>query len=201
MRYSKEHKAKTRKKILEAAGRVFRRQGYVGGGVDAVMKEAGLTHGGFYAHFPNKEALFAEALETSLKSRGEQTREALGETSGPERVRAFLDHYLSPLHRAHPEAGCPVPPLVSELGRSSEELHQHFGEALAEWSGELAREFTHLPEGERAKAALGTIAAAVGGMTLARSVDDELAGEILAASRELVRRAFLSDTRLPSEEN
>ncbi|MEO1087794.1 MAG: TetR/AcrR family transcriptional regulator, partial [Acidobacteriota bacterium] len=114
MRYSPEHKAKTRKSILDAASRVFRRRGYQGGGVDAVMKEAGLTHGGFYAHFQNKEALLAETVLDAMLEARKRHRDWTAGTSGATWLGRFLDHYLSDRHRRHSEHGCPVPALVSE---------------------------------------------------------------------------------------
>ncbi len=193
MRYSKEHKAETRNRILDAAGRVFRRLGYHGGGVDAVMKEAGLTHGGFYAHFRNKEALFSEAVSKALLDLQQMHRSWTEGKSGPAWVRAFLRGYLSRKHAEHLETGCAVPPLVSELGRAGETPKQAFEANLAGWQKSIAE---HLAgsDPEREQQALAVIVACVGGMALARAVDSpELADRILAGSREMVECAFLEN--------
>ena len=193
MRYSKEHKAETRNRILDAAGRVFRRLGYHGGGVDAVMKEAGLTHGGFYAHFRNKEALFSEAVGKALLDLQEMHRNWTKGRRGPAWVRAFLRGYLSQKHAEHLETGCAVPPLVSELGRAGTPPKQAFEANLAGWQ-ESITEHLEGSDAEREQKALAVIAACVGGMALARAVDSpDLADRILTGSREMVERAFLEN--------
>lgn len=188
MRYSKEHKTETRQRILQAAGRVFRRQGFQGGGVDAVMKEAGLTHGGFYAHFKNKEALFSEAVSDAMH-RARETHEAWTEGStGDDWIRAFTAHYLSSMHAERQEGGCAVPPLVSELGRAGDGPKTSFGGNLKSWAEGIA----HQLEGESTDDALAIIAACVGGIALARAVDDpDLQERILSSSRRMIDQAFL----------
>ena len=94
MRYAPDHKEKTRAKILEAAGRVFRRHGYHASGVDRVMEEAGLTAGGFYAHFDSKQALLAEALAHAGEEIGRRREAGLEDLSGREWIEAFLARYL-----------------------------------------------------------------------------------------------------------
>ncbi|MEM8962688.1 MAG: TetR/AcrR family transcriptional regulator [Acidobacteriota bacterium] len=189
MRYPPEQKAETRRAILEAAGRVFRRRGYQGGGVDAVMKEAGLTHGGFYAHFRNKEALLGEAvLDAMWAMREEHGRWTEGE-SGEGWVRAFVDGYVSRGHVAAVEGGCPVPTLVSELGRVKEGPRESFERGLAVWAGDVAEQLEG-PETEREAMAMGVIASCVGAIALARAVADEtVADRVLAGARELVMAA------------
>ena len=109
MRYSPDHKEKTRAKILESAATAFRRQGYHATGVDKVMEEAGLTAGGFYAHFPSKDALLAEALEHyAAKSTG-TLNAGLEDVADREWVRAIVDRYLAASHRGHPETRMPDP--------------------------------------------------------------------------------------------
>ncbi|MCG8459253.1 MAG: TetR/AcrR family transcriptional regulator [Holophagales bacterium] len=192
MRYPPDQKAKTRKSIVEAAGRVFRRQGYAGGGVDAVMKEAGLTHGGFYAHFRSKEDLFAEALLESLRGMlGAHGRWTEG-LEGMPWLRAFTQAYLSEAHAAHMEQGCPAAALISELGRVGDGPKASFSEGLAGWAESISPQLgAGLPAADRQRAALGLIAACVGGLTLARAVDDpELRRQVLRGASDLVIAAF-----------
>src|SRR5262245_35108003 len=109
MRYSSEHKRRTHARILDAAARVFRQRGYSGAGVDTVMEEAGLTPGGFYAHFASKEALLVETLQHALRTAGEHWAQLVGDQKGMEWVQTFVRRYLSRTHcNAVPE-GCPVP--------------------------------------------------------------------------------------------
>ncbi|MEM6794460.1 MAG: TetR/AcrR family transcriptional regulator [Acidobacteriota bacterium] len=192
MRYPADQKAKTRQTILDAATRVFRSRGYQGGGVDAVMKEAGLTHGGFYSHFRNKEDLFAQSIESGLGAMSEQHRRWTSGTRGADHIRAFLSGYLSPRHRMNPGRGCPAPPLVSEIGRSGEQPRETFERGLEGWAAGLAEHLDGVPEGRREEAALGVIAACVGALSVSRAVTDPaLADRILESTRAMIESAFL----------
>jgi TetR/AcrR family transcriptional regulator, transcriptional repressor for nem operon len=179
MRFPKDHKAKTREKILDAAATVFRRDGFAGAGVDAVMREAGLTAGGFYAHFPSKDALFAEAVVHALRKSTLYTGPHLDGLSGAYWVMAAVGRYLSPQHRDRTESGCPLPPLLSEVARGTPE-------AKAGFEGEL-KQAAELIGGHLTGAgddAFAVLALMVGGMVLARGVaDPALSDRILAACR------------------
>jgi TetR/AcrR family transcriptional regulator, transcriptional repressor for nem operon len=178
MRFPKDHKAKTRERILDAAATVFRRDGFAGGGVDAVMREAGLTAGGFYAHFPSKDALLAEVIVHALRKSTIYTGPHLDGLSGAEWVAAAVARYLSPQHRERTESGCPLPPLLSEVARGPVEAKTGF-------EGELKKAAEliggHLPGVGDAFAVLALM---VGGMVLARGVADQaLSDRILSACR------------------
>jgi TetR/AcrR family transcriptional repressor of nem operon len=193
MRFPKDQKAKTRERILDAAATVFRRDGFSGGGVDAVMREAGLTAGAFYAHFPSKDALFAEAIVHALRKSTIYTGPHLDGLSGADWVTAAVARYLSTQHRDRAESGCPLPPLLSEVARGP-------AEAKAGFEGELraAAELIgcHLPES--GDGALAVLALMVGGMVLARGVaDPAFSDRILAAGREAV--AKLSEPKTPTK--
>jgi TetR/AcrR family transcriptional repressor of nem operon len=138
MRYAAEHKAKTRERILEAAGKVFRRLGYHAAGVDAVMEEAGLTAGGFYAHFDSKQALLAEAIAHSGALLEEQRAPWTGELSGGAWVEAFLAGYLSSKHCRQIEDGCPLAALVSEVSRADDAVKANVEQMVRELTSELA---------------------------------------------------------------
>ncbi len=111
MRYSKEHKEETRRRVLEVAAARFRKDGLDGVGVAAVMSDAGLTHGGFYSHFPSKEALIEAVFESEPR---ETAREFL-EISKAEGIEGFIRYYLRMEHVEHPESGCPAAALASEV--------------------------------------------------------------------------------------
>lgn len=182
MRYPPGQKAETRRRILDAAAAVFRRQGYHASGVDQVMREAGLTPGGFYAHFASKEALFAEMLPHALR----QTR-TLTETDptapvGGDWLQQVAARYLSPGHRRLVDAGCPLPALLPEVARATEPSRRAFQELFEEVIAHIAaRGDRHRDE------ATALLAILVGGMTLARAVADEAEGDrILAACRQQV---------------
>lgn len=185
MRYAPDHKEKTRAKILEAAGRVFRRHGYHASGVDRVMDEAGLTAGGFYAHFDSKQALLAEAIAHAGEEIGRRRAAGLENLSGREWIEAFLSRYLGTAHRSRAEDGCPIVALISEVSRADESVKRSFETMVRDLGASLglhARECDPHADEDRALAAL---AMCVGGLGLARSVQDEaLAERILASCRE-----------------
>jgi TetR/AcrR family transcriptional regulator, transcriptional repressor for nem operon len=188
MRYAPDHKEKTRARIIEAAGKVFRRQGYHATGVDKVMEEAGLTAGGFYAHFDSKEALLVEALAQAGDEMGPRREGGLEDLSGRDWIEAFLARYLDVSHRRRLEDGCPLVALVSEVSRADEPVKECFEALVRDLGDKLnshARECRADGVEDRVLAAL---AMCVGGLSLARSVrDDALAGRILASCREQAR--------------
>lgn len=191
MRYAPGHKEQTRAKILAAARKVFQGQGYQGTGVDAVMEEAGLTAGGFYAHFASKQALLAEMLgQAAAQTVGAWDRKLEGEPADA-RARAFIDGYLSARHCGKFEDGCPLPALVSETSRSDAPVKESFEAIIRAFDAWLA---TCAPEGVPEDRRLAIIALCAGGIALARSVSDEsFAERILAACRELARSGLNLD--------
>ncbi len=168
MRYAADRKEKTRARILGAAGKVFRREGYHGAGVDDVMAEAGLTAGGFYAHFDSKQSLLAEALEHAAAQAGERLVPSSERLSGRDWVEAFLGRYLSPEHCRGVEDGCPLAALVSEVARADGPVKERF-EALVR--GMVSELTSHAIPGGCARSedgALVALAICVGGLGLAR---------------------------------
>src|SRR5204862_4383924 len=109
MRYPPGHKHRTHQRILDTAARLFRKRGYAATGVDAVMNSAGLTTGGFYAHFRSKQALFAEALELAFQRSRDHWRSRLQGREGPAWVRGPFTSSLSRGHRARAGHGCRRP--------------------------------------------------------------------------------------------
>jgi len=183
MRYPSDHKAKTRARILEAAGRLFRRRGFHASGVDAVMGEAGLTPGGFYAHFSSKEELLADALRQAADAVESRRERALDGLSGRAWSRAFVESYLSASHRDAAEDGCPLAPLLSELARAGEPVRRSFEAIVLRLAARMNGPESDAPPDDRS---LAVLALCVGGLGFARSVQDEALGRrILDACREL----------------
>jgi TetR/AcrR family transcriptional repressor of nem operon len=188
MRYGQEHKAKTRQKILKAAARLFREFGYDGVGVDAIMAEAGLTAGGFYAHFPSKRALFDEALVTAVAGTNapQAAAKGAGAASADDagRLRMTIKSYLSRQHRDQVADGCPLPALTPDAARGGEASRENYERQLLQYVKRLE---ALLPEGAAARRdmALALMAQCVGGLMLARAVNDEqLSDRILKACRQ-----------------
>jgi TetR/AcrR family transcriptional repressor of nem operon len=178
-----ERKAETRQKILEAAGALFRRRGIDAVGVDAIMHAAGLTHGGFYAHFPSKEALVGEVAAASLaRAAARWERISQDEDSGTALAR-IVESYLDPSHVAAVEQGCVLTTLGPEVARRTGSRQAVTG-SIRRMVDALGR---CLPGRDR-RDALALLSAMVGAVVLARLSDDPaLADELLAAASDGAR--------------
>lgn len=170
----------TRQRILDAAGRLFRQHGVDGVGVDAVMKESGLTHGGFYAHFASKEALVTEVASVLLDKAARNWNAVTGPDALAQIVRGYLD-----ADRVASGLCCPLPTLGADLGRRPPS--RGVTQALQGMIGAL----TKCVPGRRRTRALTTLSTLVGAIILARLTDDTaLAREVLdAAANSLVKPA------------
>jgi TetR/AcrR family transcriptional regulator, transcriptional repressor for nem operon len=181
-RKPERRKAETRQRILDAASALFRAHGIDGVGVDAVMREAGLTHGGFYLHFASKEALVAEVAAASL-ARAAARWDQISRESDPKAALAqIVGSYLDPEHVAAVSQGCMLTTLGPEVARRPDS-RGGITQAMRTMLDALAR---LLPERRRdnAVAALSTM---VGAVVLARIADDpELANEFLAVAAAAV---------------
>jgi TetR/AcrR family transcriptional regulator, transcriptional repressor for nem operon len=185
MPYPKTHKPKVRGEILVAAARAFRQKGIQGVSVPEVMKAAGLTHGGFYAHFANKEQLVAESVRHGLGETWAAFAQMLEATPPPERLSLLVNHYLSRSHRDHPESGCALPILSPELGRHSPEVRAALGESLEGILRQLGGWMTGKTEAERQEQAVLALSSMIGAMVLARAVSNpQLSDEILRLNRK-----------------
>lgn len=187
MRYSKEHKLETHARIVRKASVRLREKGAHGVGVADLMKEAGLTHGGFYAHFDSREALVIEAFADAMDRSTERWRK-LGERTPPDkRLSAIVDSYLTPLHRDDPGHGCAVPTLGAEIARESPRTRKAFAAKLEQMIDMLAAQIPDLPRKAARKQAMATIATMMGTMVMARVAGNgEFSDEILGAGREAV---------------
>lgn len=188
MSRSTPRKEQTHERIVEVAARAVRREGYAGVGVADIMKEAGLTHGGFYAHFPSRDAMLVEAVERAgqdgaarLMQRMEQWRE-----QGASPLRALVETYLSEAHLGGCEGGCPVSSLVSEMPRQSPQLRESGADRVRGLMN-LVRRF--LPADARPGAATAVTSTLVGALQLARALGDNAEGRAVLAE---ARQALLS---------
>jgi TetR/AcrR family transcriptional regulator, transcriptional repressor for nem operon len=191
MRYSKEHKQQTHARIVKKASVRLREKGAHGIGVADLMKEAGLTHGGFYAHFDSREALVIEAFADAMDRSTERWRK-LGEQTAPEeRLATIVASYLTPLHRDDPGHGCAVPALSAEIARESPKTRKAFAAKLEQMIDMLAMQIPDAAPKAAPKAArqqaIAVIATMMGTMVMARVAGTgEFSEEILAAGREAV---------------
>ncbi|WP_374445274.1 TetR family transcriptional regulator [Stella sp.] len=187
MRVTREQAAENRRRIVEAAARLFRERGFSGVGVAEIMAAAGLTHGGFYGHFRSKEDLARVACRAAIDQATEGWRQrAAGHPEAP--LAALADAYLTPRHRDAAGRGCIHAALTAEVARIDDpELRHAFTEGLAGLAEVLAEAGPEDAAEARAAAALVRLSTMVGALVLARAVDDRaLSDRILAAARAAV---------------
>jgi AcrR family transcriptional regulator len=177
VRYGKEHKQATRRRIIQTAGRRLKRDGIDGSGIATLMADAGLTNGAFYAHFESKEDLVATAVADQLRA-----QRASVSTQTPDRagLEEYVRAYLSVAHRNNPDDGCPSAALLDEIGRCTDATKQAYTDGLLAVIDDIAARLTpDDPPSARAKT-LSVFAMMVGTLQLSRALaDQQLADEVL----------------------
>jgi TetR/AcrR family transcriptional regulator, transcriptional repressor for nem operon len=187
MRYSKEHKAETHERIVKQASVRLRERGAHGIGVADLMKEVGLTHGGFYAHFDSREALVIEAFGYAMDRGNERWRKIAEETPPEKRLAALVDSYLTTTHRDDPGRGCAVPSLGAEIARESPKTRKAFAAKLERMIDMIADQILDVPPKAARKQAMATLATMMGTVVMSRIAGNgDFSDEILAAGREAV---------------
>jgi len=182
-------KEESHERIVDAAARAIRRHGYAGVGVADVMKEVGLTHGGFYAHFDSRDALLVEALERAGRQSSEAVTRAaeLRVGKGVSAFRSLVETYLADHHLASLETGCPVAALGSDMPRQSKAVREA---SVSRVQRLIATVRATLPTAPRAIANVvaGTL---VGSLQLARALGDNAEGRaMLSAARKSLLRQY-----------
>ena len=182
MRHSKTEKAKTHERIVAIAAKKFREEGLAGIGIADLMKEAGLTVGGFYKHFKSRDALVAEAVGSALELWKDRIDAAAG--GGPRvTYESLVDDYLSEAHRDHPGIGCAVGALAGDLARSDKRTRAVATRKIRdniELLATLIRDTLKTDKDTARSRAVMTYCALVGAISMARAVSDEqLSREVL----------------------
>lgn len=181
MGYPQGHKEQTRQRIIEAARKLWKSEGYNGAGIDRVMKEAGLTRGGFYAHFKSKDDLLDEVLCENMVRDGLAHFEAQGITEPQDQKEAVIEWYLGEGHRDHPEKGC----LLTTLTQEATRLDPQPRKRLTSLMTRFARWLNGDTKEAKGYAALSMM---VGAVTLSRMCDDEAVSErILQEARAEIK--------------
>ena len=187
MKVSREQMAENRRRILDAASSLFRDRGFDAVSVAEVMKAAGLTHGGFYGHFSSKDDLVAQTLAHVLAA----------DAGGNTEIRAYLEAYLSPRHRDNPAAGCPTAGLAAAIRHQSPMAREAMTEGLRSQIGRIATSLPLADPAGRRQAAIGSWAAMVGAVILARAIDDPaLSDEILEQTRTWIEAGITDGAAL-----
>src|SRR3954471_5217350 len=187
MRYSKEHKQETHARIVKKASVRLREKGAHGIGVADLMKEAGLTHGGFYAHFDSREALVIEAFAYAMDRANERWRKVAEQTPPEKRLATIVESYLTTIHRDDPGHGCAVPTLGAEIARESPKTRKAFAAKLEQMIDMMADQILDVPRKAARKQAMAALATMMGTLVLSRIAGSgEFSDEILASGREAV---------------
>ncbi len=189
MRYDAEHKQKTRLRVLDEAAKAIREEGPHRLGVAGVMARAGLTHGGFYAHFPSKEAFVAEAIAHMFEGGPITTLKTVRDLPPREALTQFIDFYLSRRHRDSRNGGCPLPYLAGDAPRLADASRERYAQGAANLTKVVADRLAELGRPFAEDEASSTLAELVGAVTLARAeADPDRSDAILERSRAHLKR-------------
>jgi TetR/AcrR family transcriptional repressor of nem operon len=196
MRYDTEHKQKTRTRVLQAAAKAIRADGPHRVAVAGVMADAGLTHGGFYAHFASKDELVAAAIEhmfDETRARVQHEMEGRGPAEG---LAAYIDFYLSRKHRDARGSGCPMAALASDLPRLDEAVREQFAAGARRLTATLSEKLAALGHVNVDAEARSMVAELIGALSLARiEPDSKRSDAILSASRHQLKQRLGLEAR------
>lgn len=184
-------KEASHERIVGAAARAIRRSGYNGTGVADIMKEAGLTHGAFYAHFESREAMLAEAADRAGAESNSLAASVIAAVPSDQALQALMQVYLSKEHLESIETGCPISALGSEMPRQSPEVRGAATRRIKEMIDLVARQFPDWGQPSAHERAMVTVATMVGTLILARAVND-------AALSDALCNASLKSLALPA---
>jgi TetR/AcrR family transcriptional regulator, transcriptional repressor for nem operon len=189
---SQAAKAASHDRILDIAAARLRRDGIDGLAVAELMREAGLTHGGFYRHFGSRDQLVAEAAQRAL-TRGSEWTIAAGKFGGQRGYDALVDGYLSPWHRDHPESGCGVAGVAADVARAGGPARASYTRQVQECLGVLADLIDNPDRQAGEREAVLTLSVLVGAISMARAVDDPgLSRDILANAAAALKQGILN---------
>jgi TetR/AcrR family transcriptional repressor of nem operon len=195
MRYDADHKERTRERVLQEAVKAIRKDGPAKLGVASVMADAGLTHGGFYAHFKSRDELMLAAIGQMFGDvRGLFEKRTAG-LEPKEALRAYIGFYLSRTHRDMRDGGCPLPVLSSDLPRMDAAAREQFAGGVARLSGALQRLLEETGQHDAEALAGSALCEMIGALAIARGVADPAQSDaILARSRaSILKRLGLED--------
>ena len=191
MCYQPEHKAETHQKIVKDASRRVRAEGMTGAAVSAVMRDAGLTHGGFYKHFESKDALLMESLSAAFQEIADRLAEAAEQSKPGTAWKAIVNTYLSLEYCDHIEDGCPLPALAPELARADKAMKPQIFEELKKYRSRMLPFMPGRRSADKERAFFAIFSTMVGAIEIARMLPESVMREkVLASARNLLLRSF-----------
>jgi TetR/AcrR family transcriptional repressor of nem operon len=181
---------RTRQRILDVAATAFRKHGIDGVGVRDIMKQSGLTQGGFYFHFRDKEALFAEASRNAVASGSEWLYDSIKSAPPGRELQCFIDAYLSPAHRDHLESGCLLSALGTDVARSDEARRREFSKLAAAILDRISP-YVPGPDSDARRRRAGVLASMAGVLMVSRVLGDTERGRtLLTEARHFFSESF-----------
>jgi TetR/AcrR family transcriptional regulator, transcriptional repressor for nem operon len=195
MRYPRTHKETTRRRILEAASQAFRERGVAETGVDEVMRRAGLTHGGFYAHFADKTELLGEACALAFDAAVANLERIAAAPTPAVRARLLIDSYLGSRHRDNRGSGCLVVAVGADMARTEGPVRANYALSFARHLERLAAALRLDPDSRRNRERVTHLMSSlVGALLFARAIDDPAESDaILHAMRRQLRAQFCAE--------
>ena len=191
MRYPVEQKAETHERIIDAAARSFREHGSEGQGVARLMKEVGLTHGGFYRHFESKEDLYVDAISRAFQEVADKMIAAAAKAPQGKQLHAIIERYLSLEHREDPGSGCVLSTLAIEIARQRPAVRARINAAMKSYRDRLLLFFPGKDDVEKRRQFIVLFPAMAGILMTARAITDPAAREeILSVARRFYISAF-----------
>lgn len=191
MRYQPEHKVEVRRKILKDASRRVRAEGITGVAVSSVMRDAGLTHGGFYKHFGSKDDLLTAALSEAFQEVADRLTQAAKKSDPATAWKAIVNAYLSPEHCDHAECGCPLAALAPELARADHEMKAPIRGELIKYKNRMLPLMPGRRVADKERAFFAIFSTMIGAVAIARILPDQAArARVLASAREFLLRSF-----------
>jgi len=191
MRYRPEHKLETHRKIVKDASRRVRAEGLTGAAVSAVMKDAGLTHGGFYKHFGSKDDLLLESLREGFREIEDTLAHAAEQSPPREAWKAIVKTYLSVDLCEHPDRGCPLAALAPDLARADKRMKPQIAAELVNYKSRMVPFMPGERTADKERAFFAIFSTMIGAVAIARLLPDRAMREkVLANTREFLLRSF-----------
>jgi TetR/AcrR family transcriptional repressor of nem operon len=191
MRYKPEHKVEIHRKIVKDASRRVRTEGMTGAAVSAVMRDTGLTHGGFYKHFRSKDDLLLESLQEGFREIGETLAAAAKQSQPDIAWRAIVNTYLSPEYCEHVERGCPLPALAPELARTNKRMRPQIVAELVKYKDRMLPFMPGHRTADKERAFFAIFSTMIGAIEIARILAEPgMREKVLASAREFLMRSF-----------
>jgi TetR/AcrR family transcriptional repressor of nem operon len=191
MRYPPEHKAEIRQKIVKDASLRVRGEGLTGAAVAAVMRDTGLTHGGFYKHFASKEDLLIESVREAFRDIIEKLVHAAEQSHSEEAWKAIVKSYLSLDYCDHAEHGCPLTALAPELARGEKTMRSQLFPELVNYKNRMVSFMPGRRAADKERAFFVIFSTMIGAVQIARMLPDRAVQEkVLASAREFLLRSF-----------